>query len=462
MFINNGFIFHKINGKSVPEHSLVYEEHFKCCILRWAATYHKNGIRTDNRVENLELRRRGTTRRVRHTFDMNGKWAPIHRRVYQQHYKCCLLRWADIFHKNGIRSDNRIENLEPGKRGTRQGSRGIPKNRRCEYCHSSKTYIEKNGQHSWSKRPDGDGYICRYCYNKRWRNLSRITFQKHNKCCILPWAGVFHKNGNKKDIRIDNLELRKRGSDPNHVVPTDRQCRDCLSFYNKGSWTNRPGGYLCGTCLWREKDMELKLCDSFDRMSKVFHKMQDPNFIRIRRAPRKCAVCGSTKTGKKRTRDWYKLGDQYQCSSCYTKDFGARKRREKNIPSEPFLVHPHDLRHCVACGSTATHKKRNGCSYWLTLKVPIGPTGFLCLRCYGKRRTRIKRLLRKPVTMTPFHLRHCIHCGSNKTRNDSRGNPNWLKVGDLYQCSNCYSKQNKKKNRKYKKSERAKQLLIIN
>jgi hypothetical protein len=39
----------------VPEHIVVYENYYKCCILPWASMHHKNGIKTDNRIENLEL-----------------------------------------------------------------------------------------------------------------------------------------------------------------------------------------------------------------------------------------------------------------------------------------------------------------------------------------------------------------------------------------------------------------------
>ena len=36
-----------------------------------------------------------------------------HRYVYEQYYNCCLLPWVHIHHKNGIKHDNRIENLQP-------------------------------------------------------------------------------------------------------------------------------------------------------------------------------------------------------------------------------------------------------------------------------------------------------------------------------------------------------------
>lgn len=39
----------------VLEHILVYEECYKCCILSWCVVHHINEIRTDNRLENLQV-----------------------------------------------------------------------------------------------------------------------------------------------------------------------------------------------------------------------------------------------------------------------------------------------------------------------------------------------------------------------------------------------------------------------
>lgn len=103
-----------------------------------------------------------------------------HRLIYEEYYKCCLLPWGVIHHRNGKTDDNRVENLEGMLQSRhreihKQLFREKSKNWKCVLCGRTSTFYSNLKRQKWYKNEKKEP-ICAACYEKmrRLRNCSAI------------------------------------------------------------------------------------------------------------------------------------------------------------------------------------------------------------------------------------------------------------------------------------------------
>lgn len=72
---------------------------------------------------------------------------------------------------------------------------------------------EKNGRWKGGINIDKDGYILvkkrdhPHCDPRGYVRQHRFVYEEYHKCCLLRCSVIHHKNGNKQDNRIENLQL---------------------------------------------------------------------------------------------------------------------------------------------------------------------------------------------------------------------------------------------------------------
>jgi hypothetical protein len=97
VYVEPSDFFHSMisRGNYVPEHRLVMAKRLNRCLLSWEVVHHKNGIRNDNRLENLEL----LSANSRHNKILNKEIKRLRREVGQLQQRVTLLEAENVMLK---------------------------------------------------------------------------------------------------------------------------------------------------------------------------------------------------------------------------------------------------------------------------------------------------------------------------------------------------------------------------
>jgi hypothetical protein len=91
-------------------------------------------------------------------------YVPEHVYFYEQHYKCCILKWGEVHHLDLDKNNNKISNLQGmmDREHTRLHKRINTDGRFCFNCGSKETYTRKNGSRVWHFDLEGN-ILCNKC-----------------------------------------------------------------------------------------------------------------------------------------------------------------------------------------------------------------------------------------------------------------------------------------------------------
>lgn len=127
------------------------------------------------------------------------------------------------------------------------------------FKHFHNTQVNKRNP---SFRAQTHGYLLAYLPDHPFSHSTgyirehRLVWEKYHNAMLLPWAVIHHINGNKKDNRIENLEVTNRSKHKSKHTKdmSKRTCNDCQknkTFFDKCGhqvWYKDGEGFICANC----------------------------------------------------------------------------------------------------------------------------------------------------------------------------------------------------------------------